>query len=1648
MRLNNWFSAALLMGCALGIVQTGHAASVADYAQTPPIINQRETPLVMLGMSADNQLFYKAYSDFSDIDSDGALDTTYKDSFDYYGYFDSAWCYTYEENRFKPRKSAGGTYGHSCGDAAAPWSGNFLNWASMTRMDIIRKVLYGGKRSTDTDSLTVLERAYIPSDVHAFAKVYAGSDVGQLTPYSHAVTLCNVSSAHPYTSGSTPQLRLAKGSWRRWSINEGAQCQWDSGANRPDAASQLNKGSELIVRVEACVSGKDGDSSESCRSYNSAKKPAGLLQQYGEEGELRFGLITGSYDKYVSGGTLRKNIGLFGSNPDADDDEIDLETGIFRATDGIISSINNIRIIGWGGSKYTNNSNCDTPGIGISAFKDGTNKCRDWGNPIGEIYLEALRYFSAANAATEAFSGTDTSFISALKTAEWPGIDVHPMNTDNRCANCSIIMISSGVNSFDGDELSSASAVGGMTGASSVHDATNLVGTSEYETFTGAYLTGGGTDLLCSPKNLTQLSDALGICPESPGLEGTYSVAGLAQYGKVNDLRTDLPDQQSVDTYGVELSESIPSFEIAVGDKSVRFLPVCESNTSGSATVTSSGWLPCSLFDVEIIDQVWRDNVIGGELVGGTLAFHWEDSSWGNDYDLDGTQIINFCVGDSCSNDDNRANATYDDAEVASDEIRITSAVAYTGAGFALRFGYVVTGTDGSDGAPSGDQWLLRPGNQNGNYLSQLPSLPIPDTYSYYPKSRIFSAGSDSARLLEKPLWLAAKYGGFNDLNNDQTPLFYNESTPLAERRDDSREWDRVNNRTGAVGADGVPDNYFFASNPSLLLDQLQRVFESLVSRTSAGSNAAVVANSSTGAGAIYQALYQPKITQGGREVSWVGRLHGIFIDAGGYIREDSNGNAKLDSRDVDKLITLDYHPALDETRLQRYDENSEPEGSSVPISDLKPIWSAEDALAAISSPATQRDYGTASLTGRYIFTALDRNDDGEIDSQDTVAFTPEALTLKSLTYHRYLGLTDTAALLKPTLASELVNYIRGDEDANPAFRGRTIDIDGDGDMEPWRLGDIIHSSPVVVASPDKAYNVTNADSTYQAFVDKYRNRRQVVYVGANDGMLHAFNAGFWNPVDLSFSTQSVGGSETPHPLGQELWAYVPMNLLPHLQWLADPAYPHVYYMDGKPKVFDVNAFPVTETHPHGWGTILVIGMRFGGAPIEVPLDGTGEAATTFNSAYVVMDITDPEQPPRLLAEIVLPDLGLTVSEPALIKKRIADTLGSFAGIEDSNNQWQLVLGSGPVGESALSHAESDRPARMYALDLRQLIANAAAANEQTSYVIDLGGSNRSRILSSDNGWVGGAAVADWDGNLVDDNLYVGLVSGTQSAPAGMLMRQVINDTQGDYAGIAASGKLSTFIDPERPIQAVPGTTRDSSGDRWVLFGTGRQMVTDDVTLDQQQYFFGLKEPRDADGQYLNSTLTQSALVDTTNIGVFVNNNAVRDLSSGTVAELEIKGEDVETFSDLENEMKKHPGWYIALPDADTSPASRVLSEVSFNPGARNQFSFISYAPNGDSCVALGQSSLYELNVGTGTTTPYAPLGTSDKYTVLGEELSLSSIFVGNGLVFGTTYHQSSDGGTRVIVGDETGALGGVPLEPKAVKSGRQSWREIDMTVF
>ncbi len=129
------------------------------------------------------------------------------------------------------------------------------------------------------------------------------------------------------------------------------------------------------------------------------------------------------------------------------------------------------------------------------------------------------------------------------------------------------------------------------------------------------------------------------------------------------------------------------------------------------------------------------------------------------------------------------------------------------------------------------------------------------------PSTKNYSLGTSSAKLLKDPLWYAAKYGGFIDSNDNKLPDLHS-------------EWDKLTNNTGEEVPGGIPDNYFYATNPQELEDSLTRVLNAILERTSSGTAAAVVSSNVRGEGALFQAYYEPRRKDSSSdEASWIGTV-------------------------------------------------------------------------------------------------------------------------------------------------------------------------------------------------------------------------------------------------------------------------------------------------------------------------------------------------------------------------------------------------------------------------------------------------------------------------------------------------------------------------------------------------------------------------------------------------------------------------------------------------------------------------------------------------------------------------------------------------------------------------------------------------------
>jgi type IV pilus assembly protein PilY1 len=1772
------------------------ACATADNYTAYPLLNVGSVPpLVMLVMSRDEQLYIKAYTDYTDLNGDGVVDTTYQDDFDYSGYFDAGLCYGYGSGVFKAAAKAtddnGNGKAHECDGTM--WSGNFLNWAAMSRVDVLRLVLYGGNRSIDTKDTTVLERSYIPSDLHAWAKVYLGTDVNEYTPFTTTNTggtglsLCNVSP----TTSSEPQLRVAKGSYTEWASTAREQCRWredvtetGSDINPSDSASRVTDGlgnQTYTVRVQVCDSASSYQE-KFCRKYTETAadgtttdhlKPAGLLQRYGENGSMRFGLITGTYSKPRAGGVLRRNIGLFAGNgttpgtcvydpANGQVDEVNLQTGQFCNTapgdEGIVNTLSRFRITSWNPDK-DNYDDCSTYGI-LQRDVDGANghlndpgsssgnaySCKDSGNPLAEMYAEALRYIGGETTATAIFNVSDTSInaVSGLPLAAWKDPYRDPKDGGNPyCANCSIIVITTGLNSFDSDQIPNVASLPVQANA-----ATTLVGTNENlagsntsgsppKYLVGRYgaLTSSTYQDVCTPYEIDDLALAHGICPDVPSLEGGYQMAGLAYEAWTNDVRKDKTGTQKVQTYAIALAESLPSFTIPVCETGnnidncpvdfITITPACQANNNGSAALDSvSGWRSCYLGNLTVgaktsttqTDKNGKPKVYGlptkvitynGQQrpVRGSFAITWEDSQWGNDHDNDVVEMLSFCVGSYCSYDGNGDG--YDDicVDTLDSQIckagkvntnngqflvaRVQALSAY--AGNALRIGYTMAGADNSTGQAA-KFTVLRPGGKDGSLL--FGNKGGADSWNP-PAADKLSTGPSEQLPLPNPLFFAAKYGGFADQNNDKRP-----------DRQDSTEWDAIINDSGAAGQDGLPDNYFMVRNPAQLQDRLSRTFDAILKRAGSGTAAAVVANSAKGVGLVYQALYQAERKDSkDRAVDWSGTLNGLWTDSFGRLRENGNGfssgAAVLDGYDVDPVIEFYYDPNDNQTKFHRELMPASADGTPVTVFDktkaiitdhgldeLKTVWSAQDQLwttgfnTGVNSSdltSSNRAYSSSSSGGRYIFTWIDKNHDGIVNAGEQQPFVfsgtsagsgfygDKKVSGSSTTYsgnYRYLNTAD------PDVAKRIVAWIRGyelpDKDAkgNGLWRSRTVDYNNDGTLRVLRLGDIVDSTPVVVGTPSEAFDLLYGDTSYGIFRDHYRSRRQVVYVGANDGMLHAFNGGFYNAREqkLQLTPTDTSISVTADPLGGELWAYVPGNLLPHLRWLTDPGYKHNFYVDGSPIAQDVKVFAADDDHPDGWGTILIVPFRFGGGPISVNTATDGTTATQNSySAYAVLDVTNPEKAPVLLAELTNTTLaagttcGSNAGAPSCADiTKVVDTYTSSipaAAIFRDNttgspNKFFLFTGSGTtdnggVGSSEGGQAVASTSLKIRAYDLEKLVTPTGSSAPTKTF--DL--TNIGKTGAGANSFAGDLIASDYNLDGRSEGLYFGSVQDNGALSfGGSLWKLDFTDDKG-----IPDPDPSTWVpqqvvsDLDLPITIRPTVGRNDRGAPMVFFGTGRAYTRADLTSIAQQKIVGLIDTSllsTSDQQYKLLPLAMSDLLDVTGIDVFTDNSVT---GGGTDA----SGNTIDTFNKLLGsfDTPTRLGWYQKLTapttTTDKTPAERVVSAQGLLGGVLLTTTFF---PGTDTCTDVGRGALYGLNYKSGTANPALQFfGTT---TVGGKQSVNTSTDLGPGLPAPPSLHVGEGTGKSKLtacVQTSTGAIICKEITTlKSVLSSEVSWHE------
>jgi type IV pilus assembly protein PilY1 len=1127
-------------------------------AVPPNIITSSNKPMLMLATSKDHTLFGPIYTDFEDLDGDGTIETTFNPKFKYYGYFDATKCYSYSvaNAQFEPKALATEVTGRQTCASATYWSGNFLNWSSMTRVDIVRKMLYGGKRSTDTNGSTVLERVGLNYDAHSFVKYYRGDDIADYTPFTKAaltkttgsnanvysgLTICNTGSAD--NAVNTPIMKIVKGNYRFWATVEINVCRWFDAPENYNLATfgpklvayygDTDKGNGginheaiipskaidgaiytgitepvLTVRVKACDPSFLGE--ERCQAFppdsTTNYKPFGLFQEFGHNvaggaARAEFGVISGSYDKNYTGGALRKNMGDFA-------DEINSTTGVFchnassgcpatlpspdsRATgDGAIKSLDGLRLLGRANSNYGASGSPATVAEGALPI---------WGNPVGEMVVQALQYYAAGTASNPGTTTKDVSAGQAVQTWKDP---LSNANTERRalygnavCRPMNILALSSSAMTFD------ANAGALPNTATTVNTFTDTIGTQEGLSNTlrsvGSVSGSASFGTSCSAKLVGNLSDVSGICPESPAMGGTYQVAGAALYGNTNRIRTitnppsDLNTVQGVlkvRTLAASLTGGVPRVDVPVPGKPGKFVYITPEST------LSAGGAAAPLTFASISSGINKDANGKPDGTGyGSFIVTWNDLLMGGDYDMDVTGYLRY-------------DTLLDPTDSTKYNIKITTDIPGVCGGAGETHGFSIVGVNHTAGGVlastvagidadgrylthqhiggattrsnftgmTASEYLCgnttyrakntgfgtfettvcsvtgtKIGTTSKAYINGVNGAQL-ESYctvkpTAYPVTLTFQIKADGAgeALIKDPLWYAAKYGSF-DIKTTKKTASGAFDEPLLPP--DTASWDKTK-ADGSLGSDGIPDGYFLARRPELLEQQLRRALDDVARASSAAP-----------------AVSSSQLTDGSYK----------------YV-------AKFDSSEISGDI----------------EAFKVKEGGSF---DILPNWNAAQLL-------TVRTRGTSGTAGDKGDSRVIITNTGNASSTG-VKFRWDSTALGS-----FFGTLPYK--LKDANKEILVNYLRGDytHEGSTKLRERKDNI----------LGPVVNATPWIQTPPNASYAGSKFDG-YGAFAKRHNQsydstakkivpgRKKVLWVSANDGMLHAFD------------------SES----GEEIFAYVP----------------------------------------------------------------------------------------------------------------------------------------------------------------------------------------------------------------------------------------------------------------------------------------------------------------------------------------------------------------------------------------------------------------------------------------------------------------------------------------------------------------------------
>lgn len=492
-------------------------------------------------------------------------------------------------------------------------------------------------------------------------------------------------------------------------------------------------------------------------------------------------------------------------------------------------------------------------------------------------------------------------------------------------------------------------------------------------------------------------------------------------------------------------------------------------------------------------------------------------------------------------------------------------------------------------------------------------------------------------------------------------------------------------------------------------------------------------------------------------------------------------------------------------------------------------VWSA---VAKLPDPAT-----------RNIMVSIRSSDNSKYELKP---FSAANLGTDEAAQRAAVGLSSTdfgvSGTFRDRTMVNVVDYLRGDAthegNAPGQFRSRLL-RNPDGTFLHRPIGDILGSQPEVLDRGSEGYSFlpeadggrvyldggvkkfrpANQAGTYSQFVATTKaSRSPILIVGANDGMIHGFNA-------------SLTGADQ----GKELFAIVPNSVLDKTGQILRRDYAHTFYADGSPRIADACIGPAAGSATCSWRSVGVMGLGTGGRSV-VALDVT-DPATSFGANNLLWEVSDAQDA----------DIGFVINRPRV-----------FIG---EDRKWYAAFGNGLNSANHRAH--------LYIVDLKTgtvrrkiALGTAGSATDPNGAVsvaaVDGDGDDAATDPSENNLYVDTLYVNDFHGNVFKVNLANSDPDQWVVDPAGApLYTAIAFDTaeRTDRRQFMTGGIDVAF----HPIRG-----------NLVYFGTGRYIANGDqnvATTPQVQTFYGIwDDPLQTAGFSGRSALQEQTITGTSTV--------------------------------------------------------------------------------------------------------------------------------------------------------------------------------------